>query len=196
MDDILTAMLEWQVHAIRLVTQNAVYYNPAMVKYMRTPIINENVAITYRDTMTAFMAKYESNTITNSGFNPAPDVVVPRNSQDLAQLLYSITKNAAGVITTASGTDLVPAEATFAGDFLTGVTIDIQGTTDGVQPNWGLQHTLAQDYATVEDFVMALQGFLDGNDGISFTAVGDVLEVWATFGSTATTIDILTVVPV
>lgn len=101
-----------------------------------------------------------------------------------------------GVITTPAGTDVIPAEATFNGYFKKGTYVDIQGTTNGVQPLWGLQITLESDYDTVADFVIAAAGFLSGNDGISFVANGDVLEALATFGSTACTIDVLTVTPV
>ena len=100
-----------------------------------------------------------------------------------------------GVIVTPVGTDVIPAIATFTGDFLIGTTIDIQGTTDGVQPMWGWQITLENDYTSLE-FTEQLAIWLSGNDGITFNSNGNQLEVLGILGTTAVTIDILDIVAI
>lgn len=100
-----------------------------------------------------------------------------------------------GLIEVPAGTDVVPAVAGFAGDFITGTQIVINGTTDGVQPVWGLDITLTKDYDSTADFVAAYAEFLKGNDGITFSSDGNDLHALGILGTTAVTIDTLVVTP-
>lgn len=98
-----------------------------------------------------------------------------------------------GVITTAVGTDSVPAVMTFSGDFKAGVNIQVSGTSD--DGAWGDNYTLVDDFEDVQDFCTFYADRLKGNNLITANGVNNTIEMLGFNGGLNVTIDSLTVTP-